>query len=205
MFCLHQVTSSAALIVAPGARTTNASRRDALDRSLNQDDVARGSAVADRHRRDVVPGCVPPPSVVGARKLNYDEPPRLPVPLQRFVVSAADKEASVERLERPRHERGVLPVGRWVVDIDVGDHIRGHPFSFPGRAGQRNPTRGKTCGNLCRDVWRCTGQHGDRKSTRLNSSHVEISYAVFCLKKKNPPPSNGTKANQQTPTNRRTL
>src|SRR5438874_13012366 len=28
-------------------------------------------------------------------------------------------------------------------------------------------------------------RHGqDRKSTRLNSSHVEISYAVFCLKKK---------------------
>src|SRR5207249_10177754 len=26
---------------------------------------------------------------------------------------------------------------------------------------------------------------GDRKSTRLNSSHVSISYAVFCLKKKN--------------------
>src|SRR3989442_10676525 len=29
---------------------------------------------------------------------------------------------------------------------------------------------------------RCT--RGDRKSTRLNSSHVRISYAVFCLKKK---------------------
>src|SRR5690349_23733001 len=28
----------------------------------------------------------------------------------------------------------------------------------------------------------------DRKSTRLNSSHVEISYAVFCLKKKNTSP-----------------
>src|SRR5207249_11616482 len=27
----------------------------------------------------------------------------------------------------------------------------------------------------------------DRKSTRLNSSHVSISYAVFCLKKKNKP------------------
>src|SRR5438874_8619025 len=27
-------------------------------------------------------------------------------------------------------------------------------------------------------------QGRDRKSTRLNSSHVEISYAVFCLKKK---------------------
>src|SRR3989442_10400697 len=31
---------------------------------------------------------------------------------------------------------------------------------------------------------------GDRKSTRLNSSHVRISYAVFCLKKKKNPRSN---------------
>src|SRR5690606_36568878 len=30
-----------------------------------------------------------------------------------------------------------------------------------------------------------TKQNLDRKSTRLNSSHVKISYAVFCLKKKN--------------------
>src|SRR3712207_7035908 len=29
----------------------------------------------------------------------------------------------------------------------------------------------------------------DRKSTRLNSSHANISYAVFCLKKKKKPPS----------------
>src|SRR2546430_11336658 len=28
------------------------------------------------------------------------------------------------------------------------------------------------------------GRFGDRKSTRLNSSHSQISYAVFCLKKK---------------------
>src|SRR2546427_5003927 len=34
---------------------------------------------------------------------------------------------------------------------------------------------------------------GDRKSTRLNSSHSQISYAVFCLKKKN----------NKDPTNRR--
>src|SRR5690349_19224078 len=32
---------------------------------------------------------------------------------------------------------------------------------------------------------RRTSTLADRKSTRLNSSHVEISYAVFCLKKKN--------------------
>src|SRR5688572_32420944 len=30
-----------------------------------------------------------------------------------------------------------------------------------------------------------TGEPVDRKSTRLNSSHSQISYAVFCLKKKN--------------------
>src|SRR3989475_3914110 len=32
-----------------------------------------------------------------------------------------------------------------------------------------------------RRAWR---RHADRKSTRLNSSHSQISYAVFCLKKK---------------------
>src|SRR3712207_7861006 len=31
---------------------------------------------------------------------------------------------------------------------------------------------------------RAVGTGGDRKSTRLNSSHANISYAVFCLKKK---------------------
>src|SRR5438874_3009272 len=33
-------------------------------------------------------------------------------------------------------------------------------------------------------LWRSYNGDLDRKSTRLNSSHVEISYAVFCLKKK---------------------
>src|SRR5256885_10906183 len=36
------------------------------------------------------------------------------------------------------------------------------------------------------DTWHwCNSVTGDRKSTRLNSSHLVISYAVFCLKKKN--------------------
>src|SRR2546430_13570979 len=33
-------------------------------------------------------------------------------------------------------------------------------------------------------VFQLSRKHGDRKSTRLNSSHSQISYAVFCLKKK---------------------
>src|SRR6266496_2940481 len=43
----------------------------------------------------------------------------------------------------------------------------------------------------------------DRKSTRLNSSHVEISYAVFCLKKKKSVgPLRRSSSDQLTPSNR---
>src|SRR3712207_8297043 len=40
-----------------------------------------------------------------------------------------------------------------------------------------------TCSGGCTDFCLQTGPR-DRKSTRLNSSHANISYAVFCLKKK---------------------
>src|SRR2546422_10659053 len=57
------------------------------------------------------------------------------------------------------------------------------PISLPhvphqrGLSGSRN-----VCGARLGTPWhRC---RGDRKSTRLNSSHGYISYAVFCLKKK---------------------
>src|SRR5690349_23610800 len=39
----------------------------------------------------------------------------------------------------------------------------------------------------------------DRKSTRLNSSHVEISYAVFCLKKKKAPAGEEATGGAETP------
>src|SRR2546430_7158950 len=42
----------------------------------------------------------------------------------------------------------------------------------------------------------------DRKSTRLNSSHSQISYAVFCLKKKKQPP---TSTRERHPTSGRLL
>src|SRR5256885_11895943 len=42
----------------------------------------------------------------------------------------------------------------------------------------------------CVPLARARDRHADRKSTRLNSSHLVISYAVFCLKKKkNPTPT----------------
>src|SRR5207253_9042586 len=51
------------------------------------------------------------------------------------------------------------------------------PFPSPKRSG-RCAIGASTCRRQCRQ------DKGDRKSTRLNSSHVAISYAVFCLKKK---------------------
>src|SRR5216683_2978827 len=48
---------------------------------------------------------------------------------------------------------------------------RSSPASRPHKSS--NPT-----------CWLCSSSLGDRKSTRLNSSHDQISYAVFCLKKK---------------------
>src|SRR5256885_10574626 len=47
-------------------------------------------------------------------------------------------------------------------------------------SGQGTPPRG--CGRLPQEC--CPRPPADRKSTRLNSSHLVISYAVFCLKKK---------------------
>src|SRR2546422_3915495 len=47
--------------------------------------------------------------------------------------------------------------------------------ALPERQRQRDRARGRTDRR---------GERGDRKSTRLNSSHGYISYAVFCLKKK---------------------
>src|SRR5438477_5251501 len=57
----------------------------------------------------------------------------------------------------------------------------------PGRSANANLATepGTRFGEkLCEDVIRSFSRRPDRKSTRLNSSHMSISYAVFCLKKK---------------------
>src|SRR5690349_22679681 len=61
--------------------------------------------------------------------------------------------------------------------IMLGDILTGCIRQRRGAAGRIfNRRRRRTSGPAAAS--------GDRKSTRLNSSHVEISYAVFCLKKK---------------------
>src|SRR5438874_9983722 len=54
----------------------------------------------------------------------------------------------------------------------------------PDRIHEYAPTRGIVDSKAKRKKRRRGLARKDRKSTRLNSSHVEISYAVFCLKKK---------------------
>src|SRR3712207_7587997 len=63
------------------------------------------------------------------------------------------------------------------------------PAQRPCRTSART-TPGTRSGGCCTPPRRespqsCAVTNGDRKSTRLNSSHANISYAVFCLKKKN--------------------
>src|SRR5699024_12728747 len=69
------------------------------------------------------------------------------------------------------HHRGPFTVDHAVRDVRAipltGQHRDEAPPLLPARVRVR-----------------CGGKSPDRKSTRLNSSHVSISYAVFCLKKK---------------------
>src|SRR5690625_6239833 len=54
-------------------------------------------------------------------------------------------------------------------------------ISFRWRAGEHSRLRPRKFAGNSKTL---TASTEDRKSTRLNSSHVAISYAVFCLKKK---------------------
>src|SRR5690242_20773078 len=55
-----------------------------------------------------------------------------------------------------------------------------------GFLGDYSSIAASSTGDVVHMVWSDTrNTNSDRKSTRLNSSHMSISYAVFCLKKKN--------------------
>src|SRR5690625_6808004 len=70
-----------------------------------------------------------------------------------------------------------ITLGRWVVEqVGLGDEVVDIPADLP----EGDLEMARRIGGVEGDG----GALGDRKSTRLNSSHVAISYAVFCLKKK---------------------
>src|SRR5689334_24535149 len=65
------------------------------------------------------------------------------------------------------------------------EHLQGGRQLLPPPHLRRRARLFLDHGQLGRDQVRARGRRRDRKSTRLNSSHSSISYAVFCLKKKN--------------------
>src|SRR3712207_8666702 len=69
-------------------------------------------------------------------------------------------------LDDPTFLRGIVErVVQQILEAEMTEHLGAAPYErVEGRTGQRNGYK-------------------DRKSTRLNSSHANISYAVFCLKK----------------------
>src|SRR3712207_8180510 len=74
------------------------------------------------------------------------------------------------------------PVGHVVLEVE---HARAQPRQ--GQVGGHRLPRGAEEAVAPVVVLALIGvgeAEGDRKSTRLNSSHANISYAVFCLKKK---------------------
>src|SRR5690242_20988507 len=97
----------------------------------------------------------------------------------------------------PRPPRSTLFPSRRSSDLEALDHVR-LGLERAGEVGHRvlaaiahllhRRLVDVGCEARCIDLnvaAACLGQSGDRKSTRLNSSHMSISYAVFCLKKKN--------------------
>src|SRR2546430_10332353 len=125
---------------------------------------------------------------------------------------AVQRGAEVGMLLADRDDR-VLPIATHHIAVQVGDHIRKRDrrvlreelaapqaalLSAHGHEGERTPGMrreprerlggleyGRRAGGVVvGTVADRVGPLRDRKSTRLNSSHSQISYAVFCLKKK---------------------
>src|SRR5438874_7562663 len=101
--------------------------------------------------------------------------------LRAFKVGELDEPEAARRISNLHFE-------------DIGharvDHARAERQGFPEVVFGAGKTRAQVVeivealARRAPNVLVTRTDEGDRKSTRLNSSHVEISYAVFCLKKK---------------------
>src|SRR5256884_7306716 len=103
----------------------------------------------------------------------------------RFIPHSASDSRYPRSLDT-RNEAGRFEIVSKVGDVYTRRVHPTHPFDVVGWRGDYLPYR-----FAVEDVRPLVADRshvppsGDRKSTRLNSSHGYISYAVFCLKKKN--------------------
>src|SRR5207302_7047481 len=120
-----------------------------------------------------------------------------------FALGTDSSPRFIEDARREAAEAGVENVAFETADAQTAewDPIYDYAFSrmetqfFAAPVPAMRAIRGalKPGGSLAKVCWRrkaespfwAETEQVDRKSTRLNSSHVKISYAVFCLKKKN--------------------
>src|SRR3989449_6574655 len=90
--------------------------------------------------------------------------------------------------------------------VIVDGFSKGYSMTGWRQAARAFSRRKRWCGSACWRGWPAIGPRrglppgADRKSTRLNSSHGYISYAVFCLKKKKKSQNKtGDKTKEDTP------
>src|ERR1035437_4340012 len=103
-------------------------------------------------------------------------------PRGRAALPPVPRDARARQLDPPPgHSRRVVATGR---RPRRGRGDRREPFrgGVAVRRGQEDAVKRRDA--VATQPHRSTWSNGDRKSTRLNSSHANISYAVFCLKNK---------------------
>src|SRR3989475_4263275 len=107
-------------------------------------------------------------AVVGGRKLAAKE------------VAARRGEQAVDLSPGEEHQTREHDEQRR--DVGKGDEKQ-DPHSLEPEGNEHRVLAADMIGDPAKE-WACEAVQEDRKSTRLNSSHSQISYAVFCLKKK---------------------
>src|SRR5438067_4449358 len=106
--------------------------------------------------------------------------------LEEDAVAAASIAAELDRLNRERQviEQATLAEAEAEATAALGLDEKGAVVVTAGQNWHVGVV-GLVAARLKERFGRPATRPTDRKSTRLNSSHVSISYAVFCLKKKN--------------------
>src|SRR5262245_65879529 len=101
-------------------------------------------------------------------------------------IQSTDRYRRVHRPPATAHRKTVcffaVPLTTDVCTLPLHDAL---PISAPAGAVARAGAVAPAAGRVGRPTLLRGRDPQDRKSTRLNSSHLGISYAVFCLKKKN--------------------
>src|SRR5690606_23355363 len=110
-----------------------------------------------------------------------EETKRVPYKVVRAATGDAAVEVEIEgrpqQFSPPEISAMILAKLKADAEMRLGEKVTQAVITVPAyfNDSQRQATK---------DAGRIAGLEVDRKSTRLNSSHVKISYAVFCLKKK---------------------